>query len=145
VANSNVNLSRWCSKFNKEEDENAEFLLHTYPELQISYLEEEHSKDGGEPWLYSALIDGHSEFNTQTGWRKPKFRIELPGDPILGDGKSHHQNHEIIFYRGGYLPLIDANQDNYLGECLKIRNILSEFEEYSVSTCTVYWSRYGIY
>ena len=73
------------SKFNKEEHENAEFLLRAYPELQIAYLEEEPRKDGGEPRLYSALIDCRSEFNPQTGQRKPKFRIELPGNPILGD------------------------------------------------------------
>ncbi|KAH9007542.1 1,3-beta-glucan synthase component-domain-containing protein [Lactarius pseudohatsudake] len=73
---------QWYSEFNKEEHENAEFLLRAYPELQIAYLEEEPRKDGGEPRLYFALID--SEFNPQTGRRKPnlKFRIELPENPI---------------------------------------------------------------
>ncbi|KAI0059937.1 1-3-beta-glucan synthase [Artomyces pyxidatus] len=132
-----VSMQRY-SKFNKEEHENAEFLLRAYPELQIAYLDEEPRKDGGEPRLFSALIDGHSEFNPQTGRRKPKFRIELPGNPILGDGKSDNQNHAIIFYRGEYLQLIDANQDNYLEECLKIRNVLGEFEEYSVSSQSPY-------
>ena len=32
------------SKFNKEEHENAEFLLRAYPELQIAYLEEDPSR-----------------------------------------------------------------------------------------------------
>ena len=86
-------------------------MLRAYPELQIAYLEEESRKDGGEPRLYSALIDGHSEFNTQTGRRKPKFRVELPGNPILGDGKSDNQNYAIIFYHGEYLQLINAYQD----------------------------------
>ncbi|KII91785.1 glycosyltransferase family 48 protein [Plicaturopsis crispa FD-325 SS-3] len=127
------------SKFNKEEHENAEFLLRAYPDLQIAYLEEEPArKEGGDPRLFSALIDGHSEFNPDTGRRRPKFRIELPGNPILGDGKSDNQNHAIIFYRGEYLQLIDANQDNYLEECLKIRNVLGEFEEYSVSSQSPY-------
>ena len=124
-----VSMQRY-SKFNKEEAENAEFLLRAYPDLQIAFLEEEAPrKEGGELRLFSALIDGHSEFNPETGKRRPKFRIELPGNPILGDGKSDNQNHAIIFYRGEYLQLIDANQDNYLEECLKIRNILGEFEE----------------
>ncbi|KIM35813.1 glycosyltransferase family 48 protein, partial [Hebeloma cylindrosporum] len=102
------------SKFNKEEHENAEFLLRAYPDLQIAYLEEEPPrKEGGDPRIFSSLIDGHSEFIPETGRRQPKFRIELPGNPILGDGKSDNQNHAIIFYRG------DANQDNYLEECLK--------------------------
>ncbi|KAI0696362.1 1,3-beta-glucan synthase [Cytidiella melzeri] len=133
-----VSMQRY-SKFNREEMENAEFLLRAYPDLQIAYLEEEPPrKEGGDPRLFSALIDGHSEFIPETGRRRPKFRIELPGNPILGDGKSDNQNHAIIFYRGEYLQLIDANQDNYLEECLKIRNVLGEFEEYAVSNQSPY-------
>ncbi|KAJ6481812.1 glycosyltransferase family 48 protein [Mycena sanguinolenta] len=133
-----VSMQRY-SKFNKEEHENAEFLLRAYPDLQIAYLDEEApTKEGGEPRIFSALIDGHSELLPDTGRRKPKFRIELPGNPILGDGKSDNQNHAIIFYRGEYLQLIDANQDNYLEECLKIRNVLGEFEEYAVSNQSPY-------
>ncbi|KAH6910702.1 1,3-beta-glucan synthase [Coprinopsis sp. MPI-PUGE-AT-0042] len=133
-----VSMQRY-SKFNKEEHENAEFLLRAYPDLQIAYLEEEAPrKEGGDPRIFSALIDGHSDFVPETGRRRPKFRIELPGNPILGDGKSDNQNHAIIFYRGEYLQLIDANQDNYLEECLKIRNVLGEFEEYSVSSQSPY-------
>ncbi|PFH54366.1 glycosyltransferase family 48 protein [Amanita thiersii Skay4041] len=132
-----ISMQRY-SKFNKEEIENAEFLLRAYPDLQIAYLDEEPGPKKGETRLFSALIDGHSEMDEKTGKRKPKFRVELPGNPILGDGKSDNQNHAIIFYRGEYLQLIDANQDNYLEECLKIRNILGEFEEYSVSSQSPY-------
>lgn len=127
-----ISMQRY-SKFNKEEHENAEFLLRAYPDLQIAYLDEEPPrKEGGETRLFSALIDGHSEI-LPNGRRRPKFRIELPGNPILGDGKSDNQNHAMIFYRGEYLQLIDANQDNYLEECLKIRNVLGEFEEFNGS------------
>ncbi|KAF8831305.1 1,3-beta-glucan synthase [Lentinula edodes] len=132
-----ISMQRF-SKFNKEEQENAEFLLRAYPDLQIAYLDEEPGPKGSEARLFSVLIDGHSELDEATGKRKPKFRVELPGNPILGDGKSDNQNHAIIFYRGEYLQLIDANQDNYLEECLKIRNILGEFEEYSVSSQSPY-------
>lgn len=133
-----ISMQRY-SKFNVQEIENAEFLLRAYPDLQIAYLDEEPPKQkGGEPRLFSALIDGHSEVDEKTGRRKPKFRIELPGNPILGDGKSDNQNHAIVFYRGEYLQLIDANQDNYLEECIKIRNILGEFEEYSISSQSPY-------
>ena len=137
-----VSMQRY-SKFSPEERENVEFLLRAYPDLQIAYLDEEPArKDGSDPRIFSSLIDGHSEFLPETGRRRPKFRVELPGNPILGDGKSDNQNHAIIFYRGEYLQLIDANQDNYLEECLKIRNVLSEFEEYSVSNQSPYaqWS-----
>jgi 1,3-beta-glucan synthase len=134
-----ISMQRY-SKFSKEEIENTEFLLRAYPDLQIAYLDEERPrKEGGEPRIFSALIDGHSEIMPD-GKRRPKFRIELPGNPILGDGKSDNQNHAIIFYRGEYMQLIDANQDNYLEECLKIRNILGEFEEFRVSAQSPYGS-----
>lgn len=132
-----VSMQRY-SKFNKDEHENAEFLLRAYPDLQIAYLDEEPArKEGGEARIFSALIDGHSEV-LPNGRRRPKFRIELPGNPILGDGKSDNQNHAIVFYRGEYLQLIDANQDNYLEECLKIRNVLAEFEEFNTSSQSPY-------
>ncbi|GAA5857352.1 hypothetical protein JCM8547_002235 [Rhodosporidiobolus lusitaniae] len=128
-----VSMQRYA-KFSKEEVENTEFLLRAYPDLQIAYLDEERPrKEGGEPRIFSALIDGHSEI-LPDGRRRPKFRIELPGNPILGDGKSDNQNHAVIFHRGEYVQLIDANQDNYLEECLKIRNVLGEFEDFHVPT-----------
>ena len=81
-----VSMQRY-SKFNPIERENAEFLLRAYPDLQIAYFDEEPSRrEGGETRLFSALIDGHSEFIAETGRRRPKFRIGLPGNPILGDG-----------------------------------------------------------
>ncbi|GAA5841468.1 hypothetical protein JCM9279_000663 [Rhodotorula babjevae] len=127
-----VSMQRYA-KFSKEEIENTEFLLRAYPDLQIAYLDEERPRQaGGEPRIFSALIDGHSEM-LPDGRRRPKFRIELPGNPILGDGKSDNQNHAVIFHRGEYIQLIDANQDNYLEECLKIRNVLGEFESYHTS------------
>src|SRR6202012_590340 len=132
-----VSMQRFA-KFSMEERENTEFLLRAYPDLQIAYLDEEPPlNENEEPRLYSALIDGHSEL-LENGTRRPKFRIQLSGNPILGDGKSDNQNHAIIFYRGEYLQLIDANQDNYLEECLKIRNVLGEFEELHMSNQSPY-------
>jgi 1,3-beta-glucan synthase len=132
-----VSMQRFA-KFKKEEMENAEFLLRAYPDLQIAYLDEEPPvAEGEEPRLYSALIDGHSEI-MENGMRRPKFRIQLSGNPILGDGKSDNQNHAIIFYRGEYIQLIDANQDNYLEECLKIRSVLAEFEEMKTDNVSPY-------
>jgi 1,3-beta-glucan synthase len=132
-----VSMQRY-SKFKKEEMENAEFLLRAYPDLQIAYLDEEPPVvEGEEPRLYSALIDGHSEI-MENGMRRPKFRIQLSGNPVLGDGKSDNQNHALIFYRGEYIQLIDANQDNYLEECLKIRSVLAEFEEMKTDNVSPY-------
>lgn len=132
-----VSMQRFA-KFSMEERENTEFLLRAYPDLQIAYLDEEPPLNEGEdPRLYSALIDGHSEI-MENGFRRPKFRIQLSGNPILGDGKSDNQNHAIIFYRGEYIQLIDANQDNYLEECLKIRSVLAEFEEMTTDNVSPY-------
>ncbi|KAI0895057.1 glycosyltransferase family 48 protein [Annulohypoxylon nitens] len=132
-----VSMQRYA-KFKKEEMENAEFLLRAYPDLQIAYLDEEPPLvEGEEPRIYSALVDGHSEV-MENGMRRPKFRIQLSGNPVLGDGKSDNQNHSIIFYRGEYIQLIDANQDNYLEECLKIRSVLAEFEEMKVENVSPY-------
>lgn len=132
-----VSMQRYA-KFTKEERENSEFLLRAYPDLQIAYLDEEPPlNEGEEPRIYSALIDGHSEI-MENGMRRPKFRIQLSGNPILGDGKSDNQNHCIIFYRGEYIQLIDANQDNYLEECLKIRSVLAEFEEMTTDNVSPY-------
>lgn len=117
------------SKFNEQENNDKEFLLRTYPDLKLAYLIEEPSPiPGEEPVFYSAIIDGHCELLAD-GQRKPKYRVRLSGNPILGDGKSDNQNHALIFYRGEYIQLVDANQDNYLEECIKIRSMLSEFEE----------------
>ncbi|GMM29797.1 hypothetical protein DAMA08_025420 [Martiniozyma asiatica (nom. inval.)] len=120
--------------FTEEQEECKEFLLRTYPELQVAYLDVEVHPETGKSIYYSALIDGYSEI-LETGQRKPKYRIRLSGNPILGDGKSDNQNHAIIFCRGEYVQLIDANQDNYIEECLKIRSVLSEFDEYQTFNC----------
>lgn len=140
-----VSMQR-LSKFKDDEMENAEFLLRAYPDLQIAYLDEEPAlnedeepalNEDEEPRVYSALIDGHCEM-LENGRRRPKFRVQLSGNPILGDGKSDNQNHAVIFHRGEYIQLIDANQDNYLEECLKIRSVLAEFEEMNVEHVNPY-------
>ena len=50
--------------------------------------------------MFSALINGQTGFIAETVRRRTNIRIELPGNPILGDGKSDNQNHPIIFYFG---------------------------------------------
>lgn len=114
--------------FNTEERDNMELLLRIYPELQIAYLEESVDPHSGKKEYFSALIDGACPILTN-GNREPRYRIKLSGHPILGDGKADNQNISIIFTRGEYVQLVDANQDNYIEECLKIRSILAEFEQ----------------
>ncbi|ODQ82473.1 glycosyltransferase family 48 protein [Babjeviella inositovora NRRL Y-12698] len=125
-----VSMQR-MSDFTTEEEESKEFLLRAYPELQLAFIEKEVSLETGETTYHSSLVDGSCEI-LGNGKRKLKYRIRLSGNPILGDGKSDNQNHAIIFCRGEYIQLVDANQDNYLEECLKIRSLLAEFEEMSI-------------
>ncbi|SJM84076.1 probable 1,3-beta-glucan synthase component FKS3 [Zygosaccharomyces bailii] len=91
-----------------------------------------------EPVFYSCMTNGYADIDEKTGLRKPIFKVRLSGNPILGDGKSDNQNHSLIFYRGEYIQVIDANQDNYLEECLKIRSVLSEFEELDMESTIPY-------
>ncbi|KAJ9052707.1 1,3-beta-D-glucan synthase [Entomophthora muscae] len=132
-----ISMQRY-TKFNKEERDNVEFLFKSYPDLQVGYLEDVPSETEGEaPTMFSCLIDGHCE-RDENGVRIPRYRVRIPGNPILGDGKSDNQNHAVIFTRGEYLQVIDANQDNYLEEALKIRSVLAEFEEYQPPTHSPY-------
>lgn len=55
------------------------------------------------------------------------YKIKLPGNPKLGEGKPENQNHAIVFTRGDAVQTIDMNQDNYFEEALKMRNLLEEF------------------
>ncbi|CEM17504.1 unnamed protein product [Vitrella brassicaformis CCMP3155] len=48
-------------------------------------------------------------------------------NPIVGEGKSENQNHAVIFTRGETVQAIDMNQEMYLEEALKLRNLLQEF------------------
>ena len=47
------------------------------------------------------------------------FRVQLPGEIMLGEGKPENQNHAIIFTRGEAIQTIDMNQCGYLEESFK--------------------------
>ena len=63
----------------------------------------------------------------QTDEERVLYKVKLPGNPIIGEGKPENQNHAIIFARGEHLQTLDMNQDNYLGEAFKMRNLLEGF------------------
>ena len=54
--------------------------------------------------------------------RQAKYRVELPGYPILGDGKGDNQNHAIPFMRGLFTQCIDANQGAYFEPWLRFES-----------------------
>lgn len=117
------------SKFSESEMQSFEIMAQNFPTMKISVLEE--IKEGDKLVHYCSLLDlAKKDESSQYG---RKFKIRLPGYPILGDGKSDNQNTSAVFYRGEYIQVVDSNQDNYLEECLKIKSMLSEFEELNLA------------
>ncbi|CAH6719405.1 1,3-beta-glucan synthase component Fks3p [[Candida] jaroonii] len=134
--------SQRFQKFTLEEHNDARVLFGAFPNIRVSFIIEEMDPITSEKVYYSALLDREKylkacdkaiEENRPFVEFPTKFKIRLSGNPILGDGKSDNQNHSIIFYRGEYIQVVDANQDNYLEECLKIKSVLADFEEFEVS------------
>lgn len=99
-------------------------LMLKYRSLRVAYIDEvEETVDNKtQKCYYSVLVKGGDKFDEEI------YRIKLPGKPTdIGEGKPENQNHAIIFTRGEALQTIDMNQDNYLEEAFKIRNVLGEF------------------
>ncbi|XP_060187946.1 putative callose synthase 8 isoform X2 [Lycium barbarum] len=103
-------------------------LMIRYPSLRVAYVEEKEEITKGEITpdrtrkVYSSIL-----VKAVNGFDQEVYRVKLPGPPNIGEGKPENQNHSIIFTRGEALQAIDMNQDNYLEEALKMRNILQEF------------------
>ncbi|XP_075498077.1 putative callose synthase 8 isoform X2 [Primulina tabacum] len=99
-------------------------LMKRYPALRVAYVEEkEEIVSGVTQKVYSSIL-----VRAVNGFDQEIYRIKLPGSPNIGEGKPENQNHSIIFTRGEALQAIDMNQDNYLEESLKMRNLLQEFQ-----------------
>uniref|UniRef100_J3L0R0 1,3-beta-glucan synthase n=1 Tax=Oryza brachyantha TaxID=4533 RepID=J3L0R0_ORYBR len=101
-------------------------LMLMYPSLRVAYIDEVEAPVGNETTektYYSVLVKGGDKYDEEI------YRIKLPGKPTdIGEGKPENQNHAIVFTRGEALQAIDMNQDNYLEEAFKMRNVLEEFE-----------------
>ncbi|XP_078159510.1 callose synthase 7-like isoform X1 [Carex rostrata] len=99
-------------------------LMTTNRSLRVAYIDERDEIINGKTLkvYYSVLVKGGDKYDEEI------YRIKLPGRPTdIGEGKPENQNHAIIFTRGEALQAIDMNQDNYLEEAFKIRNVLEEF------------------
>ncbi|KAI5332850.1 hypothetical protein L3X38_022979 [Prunus dulcis] len=98
-------------------------LMIRYPSLRVAYVEEKEEMVENRPRkVYSSVL-----VKAVNGFDQEIYRIKLPGPPTIGEGKPENQNHGIIFTRGEALQTIDMNQDSYLEEALKMRNLLQEF------------------
>ncbi|XP_068645658.1 callose synthase 5 [Aristolochia californica] len=100
-------------------------LMVNYPSLRVAYIDEVEEREGGvaKKVYYSVLVKAVDNLDQEI------YRIKLPGAAKVGEGKPENQNHAIIFTRGEALQTIDMNQDNYLEEAFKMRNLLEEFNE----------------
>ncbi|XP_035551340.1 callose synthase 5 [Juglans regia] len=100
-------------------------LMVNNPSLRVAYIDEVEEREGGkvQKVYYSVLVKGVDHLDQEI------YRIKLPGSAKIGEGKPENQNHAIIFTRGEAVQTIDMNQDNYLEEAFKMRNLLEEFNE----------------
>jgi len=107
----------------------TEALLLSFGQcLKIAYIDEEDGPEGKR--YFSCLIDNTCKIVQMPGRlpaRQPLYRIELPGFPILGHGKSDNQNCAVIFSRGEVLQMIDCNQEAYFESSLFLPSALQEF------------------
>ncbi|KAI5072192.1 hypothetical protein GOP47_0012298 [Adiantum capillus-veneris] len=119
-------------------------LLKEYPSLRVAYIDE--VEEGKKKEYYSILVKALiSKEEESAVTEQVVYKIKLPGQPILGEGKPENQNHAIIFTRGEALQAIDMNQDNYLEEALKMRNLLQEFLEHGKRAPTIVGMRENIF
>lgn len=102
--------------------EDIENLMHTFPHLRIAYIDCIRLNRAGESIYYSVLVKSDGN-----GGIQEIYRVRLPGNPVLGEGKPENQNHAMIFTRGEFVQTIDMNQEGYFEESLKMRNALQEF------------------
>lgn len=109
-------------KHNDPKAADVEFLLRKFKNLRVAYIDEVRVNYCKEHSYFTVLIKADENGNPVE-----VYRIRLPGNPILGEGKPENQNSAIIYTRGESLQTIDMNQDGYLEEHLKMRNVLQEF------------------
>ncbi|KAJ7945245.1 Callose synthase [Quillaja saponaria] len=100
-------------------------LMVNNPSLRVAYIDEVEEREGEkvQKVYYSVLVKAVDNLDQEI------YRIKLPGRAKIGEGKPENQNHAIVFTRGEALQTIDMNQDNYLEEAFKMRNLLEEFNE----------------
>jgi 1,3-beta-glucan synthase len=125
--------------FDHVQIEETNQMLREFPDcLKIAYIDfaekgDNAAEDSVHPHqqrrYYSCLVDRNCQSGEhgEHSRKRPRFRVELPGFPILGDGKGDNQNHAIPFSRGAFAQCIDANQGAYFEQMLMLPCVLGEF------------------
>ncbi|GAB9468562.1 hypothetical protein Gpo141_00005878 [Globisporangium polare] len=97
--------------------DDIDFLMKKYPSWRVSFVDT--IKDNGNTRFDCVLVKAEGDEIVEV------YRYELPGNPILGEGKPENQNVALPFTRGEYLQTIDMNQEHYFEETLKMPNFLA--------------------
>eukprot|EP00746_Dinoflagellata_sp_MGD_P059222 gnl/MRDRNA2_/MRDRNA2_25290_c0_seq1.p1 gnl/MRDRNA2_/MRDRNA2_25290_c0~~gnl/MRDRNA2_/MRDRNA2_25290_c0_seq1.p1 ORF type:complete len:1035 (+),score=149.27 gnl/MRDRNA2_/MRDRNA2_25290_c0_seq1:128-3106(+) len=115
--------------FSQKELEQTETLLANFPgDLCIAYIEDVQDPDAVHGRRFFSCMVNKSCQKLSNGRRQPMYRIELPGMPILGNGKGDNQNCAVIYTRGEYIQAVDANQEQYLEAAMLLSQALGEFQ-----------------
>lgn len=94
----------------------VEALVEQFPHVTVNYVEQ--PSGDNDNFAIAKLSRGAD------GKFKRTHRVQLPGHPIVGEGKPENQNMGLVWSRGMYVQTIDMNQDAHLAEGLKLRNVL---------------------
>lgn len=93
-------------------------LMKEYPNIEVYYVDKYNGA------FSSVKIQGVDNNEVP----EEMDRIQLSGNPILGQGKPENINHMISFSRQRYIQVIDINQDMYIEDTFFIPNALQEFK-----------------
>ncbi|CAH0518510.1 unnamed protein product [Peronospora belbahrii] len=98
-----------------------DLLMRKYPNWRVSYVDTIRPPvgSGKEPRFDCVLVKSDGDEIVEV------YRYELPGNPMVGEGKPENQNVALPFTRGEYVQTIDMNQEHYFEEALKIPNFLA--------------------
>ncbi|RLN46434.1 hypothetical protein BBJ28_00008407 [Nothophytophthora sp. Chile5] len=102
---------------NMQQADDIDYLLREYPNLRVAYVDTV-EQGNGDKSFDTVLIKSEADEIVEV------YRYQLPGDPILGEGKPENQNNAIQFTRGEFVQTIDMNQQHYFEECLKMPQLL---------------------
>jgi len=78
--------------------DDIENLMHRFPHMRVAYIDSVRHNRSGEMAFYSCLVKSNG-----SGKIQEIYRVRLPGNPILGEGKPENQNHAMIFTRGEFV------------------------------------------
>ncbi|KDO28506.1 hypothetical protein SPRG_06745 [Saprolegnia parasitica CBS 223.65] len=98
-------------------------LLKRHPGFRVAYVDKTKAGVEGPVTYASVLLRAVGDLIVEV------YRVQLPGNPIIGEGKPENQNHAVIFTRGEFVQAIDMNQDGYFEECLKMPNLLATVDD----------------